>query len=326
MRRKYLGGLVGALSLAAVAAPASALNVNGSGQVTDWGNLLPLQQTGASDVVTNLAPGVTSFRQNDWAPTLGGLGPTPTGGERFDLEEMHVRRNGDTLEFLLVASGDSDTPFRATSGSNQWTLGDLFLDHDGVSGFDHALVMAVNDTGVSGAINTTLEDINEDRSGPNAPSGGLTAGDLYGVDTTLGLRGGPYDGTTTEPLLVPWALDGTSASQRGMNVGGNSDIVAWAEHDYGDPHDVDNNGGTNDRENPTWLYELVVDFSTIGGVPAAGETVDFHMIWGCGNDVFEGSYTIPGDGQSTPGVPEPATAALGMIGLVGGAARLRRRR
>lgn len=282
---------------------ASALVLNGSGLVTDWNNLQPLSQNNhvnATGPTVSDVAGIKSYRQNNYAPGhldgSGGLGYTPSGGEKWDLEEMHIRQDGDMLKVLLVSSGSE--LFRAGS----WSLGDLFINHDGVAGFDHALITNMNQVGVDGQRVMTSE-----------------AGRLYEFEHDMGLQGG-FENTSSEPFLVPWALD---AANNDSPVG-QKFAITTATHNYNESIPGPNNDNLFGRnEYKTFLYEMTVDFDSLGGL-GENQTVDFHIAWGCGNDVLNASFTTPfdgggnvGDGSSAPGVPEPATAGLGLIALGG---------
>ncbi len=269
---------------------ATALSVSPSGEVVGWG-VTPFVNNDNGVVVTDIAPGVTSYLQNDWAPiNYPGVGnvPSPGGrtGEQFDLEEMHVRVVGDEMQFLLVASSE----YEATAGAT-YSLGDLMLNVDGVDGFDYGLVTLMGNAG-------------------------LTAGGLYDIDTTRGLQGAYANNPTIAAEIGPWAV------QTGMMV--SQEDIDTADHDYGNP----NNRSRSWWEDNTTLYEFSVDLAAIDG--PRPESIDFQIAWGCGNDVIGGTFDVPsgggpGDGQQTNGVPEPATAMLGLIGMGGLAARVGRK-
>jgi hypothetical protein len=250
---------------------AMALTVNGSGTIQDGWNVTPFS-TNAAPAQANLAGGVTAYYQNNWSPiNYPGIGhvPSPGGstGEKFDLEEMYIRKAGTVVQMLLVASSG----YTATSGGTTYDLGDVLLDfnHDGT--YDAGVVSQHGNAG-------------------------LTAGGLYTSITTAGLQNlpGSYYGTSTATAIGPWAvktgtLDGTIANdQTTFNYGGS--------------------------EGNTYLTVFSFDLAKVPGT--APTSFDFHLDWGCGNDVIDGTYTIPSNPTGpAPGVPEPMTMGLSGLGL-----------
>lgn len=338
------------------AGSAHALSLDGSGNVTNWNNLAPLGQTGGSDVVDSGA-GITSFRQNNWAPghldteipelpNGHNLSFDPQGGERFDLEEIHIRVNAinsNALDILIVSSGEEDNGGSPDDYKvDSWSLGDFFVNWDGddtnglvdgdgslkttgagagvdpkggqgATGFDHALIMNMNRVGVDA-----------DRV--------MGAGEVYEAENDMSLQSGGsggFDGDDNEFYLTPWALD---AANNTSKVTGQKFVPTSASFDYGTPHGVNETSGSGDRD--TWLYETGLDFSpaALGGGLTPGQKIDFHIAWGCGNDIFKGTYMVPGGpgpGGGFPGgsgVPEPATLGLGLLALGGLFSKTARRR
>ncbi len=189
--------LAAALGLG-LAAPAMALSVDAAGQVTDWGNLTPFSQANG----TSIAGGISSFRGNNVsAVTYPGIGaiPSPGGttGEKFDLEEVHIRNVGDTVQILLVSSSLFER--------DGYFMGDFLLDTDGDTLWDMGLVTRNHD--------------------------GVNAGQLYDGITTSGLqvKSGSY---YNYPSVVSQIGNGGAAFvTSGLAIGGTSPIVVDT-HDY----------------------------------------------------------------------------------------------
>ncbi len=256
------------LAVGLFAASSHALTITG-GTVDGWG-VTPF----SGSPVT----GVISFDGNDTAPINYphvGYVPSPGGntGERFDLEEMHVRRNAGKVELLVVASSH----YQASAGRT-FNLGDLLIDTNADGAYDFGVVTQSSNTG-------------------------LTAGGLYDVDTLARLQNKPgsYRGHYKESEIGPWAVaSGSMLSQAAIET------AMW------------NYGG---KENGTWIYQYAFNEADLGG----WSFLDFHLVWGCGNDVMEGRVdTFP---PNDNGVPEPMTAALGLmaLGAIGSVATRRRR-
>ena len=176
-----------------------AIGFDGNGQVVGW-NVTPFSQPNGN----TSANGITSVRQNNFSPLSypNGIGhqPSPGGatGEKFDLEEMHIRNTGSQVQVLLIAS----SLFQATTSGSTLHLGDLLIDLDGNGQFDLGVVT---------------------QSG----NAGLEAGRLYDIDTTLGLENvqGSYHGTAIEDQIGAWAV----------GSGTELDVFAieTASHDFG---------------------------------------------------------------------------------------------
>lgn len=148
-------------TLLTLASISSALTLDSLGNVTDWG-IRPFSQSNGVVINGNL----TSIIQNNVSPIYYpyGVGYAPSGGETYDIEEMHIRRVGTTVQVLIVSSMFTD---------GTYYLGDLLLNVDSDPQFD---------MGVS------VRDRN-----------GLVAGGLYDNITTLGLQAGSnsYRGYTS---------------------------------------------------------------------------------------------------------------------------------
>jgi len=269
-----------------VASSAFALGFEPDGTVTGWG-VKPFTVAGPG---TATHPnGVQSVYQNDYSPINypGGVGhrPSPAGttGEKFDLEEMHVRQTGSIVEMLLVRS----SPFQA-SASSTFTLGDMLLDTNGDDLFDHGIVST------------------------NAAAG-LNAGGLYSITSTERLQNlsGSYRGHSLESTIGPWAIgSGTLLGETALDTG----------------------SYTYAGEGLTWLTVYTFDLTWLGALPT---TIDYHLVWGCGNDVITGSFDVNPYTEDEPeeenqehsgATPEPVTAALGLLSLAGITMGVRRRR
>jgi hypothetical protein len=171
-------------------------------------------------------------------------------------------------------------------------------------------MLLVNSSGLSATadnVTYSLGDILLDTDGNGSydmglvsqqSNGGLDAGRLYSNITTQRLQNlpGSYRGTSLESTIGPWAVaSGTPLGQISIET---------ASHNYGG------------SEGLTQLTLFSFDLGAI----SAPETVGFHLDWGCGNDVIAGQFTVqpvPPANPHTPGngVPEPATAATGALGV-----------
>jgi hypothetical protein len=179
MFKKMVWGACGLLVLGLGVNNASALTLNGVGEVTDWG-LTPF---------TNTAPaGVTATYGNNYSPINypNGIGhqPSPGGttGEKFDLEGLYARRDGNQVQVLLVSS----SLFQATANGYTFNLGDLMIDVGNDGSFDLGVV-----TQTSNANN------------------GLVAGGLYDITTTRGLQEKPgsyYQNSSVVNQIGAWAV------------------------------------------------------------------------------------------------------------------------
>jgi len=277
--------------VAMLAAGASGMTLDGSGAVTDWG-ILPFSQPNGSDLVTG---GVLSTVENDYAPIdyPHGVGHVPsysTIGERFDMEEMHVRFTATGMQVLVVTS----SPWTATTGSGHdlvtWTLGDLFIETGG------QLFGIVTQSASQGLAAGSIYRIVSPGDTRSLQSG---EGSYRWNDTLVANDYGPD--ATIRNIAGPWAVDDDISI--GQRVGAAS--LDWATFDYGG------------KENGTFLIEYTFDKSLLG--IGDGSDLTAKMTWGCGNDVIRvHAATVP--------VPEPATAALMAVGAAFWFVRRRRGR
>lgn len=193
--RKFKNVVLGMCGLAAMSfgvSSASALTLDASGNVTDWGvtpfsNSVPL--------------GVAGVNGNNYSPINypNGVGhnPSPGGatGEKFDLEGLYARRDGQQVQVLLVAS----SLFQATAGNHTYNLGDLMIDVDNNNSFDFGVVTQQGNA-----------------------NNGLTAGGLYDIDTARGLQhisGSYYQNNSVTSQIGDWAvLTGSLLSQNAIQT------------------------------------------------------------------------------------------------------------
>lgn len=263
-------------TLAITTGTANAMLLDGSGVVTDW-SVTPLMTTGS---VTGVTAGRHFTLNNDYAPidypSVGRV-PSPGGstGERFDLEEMHVRVTPNTAQVLVVLSGG----LSENAAGTDWLLGDLFFEADGTR-----YAVATQDAGrtnVSAGDVYRIDSAADTRVLQDASRGYLNNTNLRANDF------GPDD--TVANVAGPWMID--DAIDAGQLMG--SATLDTAMFDYGGDED-----GTR-------LMEYTIDLTALGGMFS-----DFtaHLAWGCGNDVIRVSGT-----NVTP-VPEPASLALLAMG------------
>lgn len=170
-----------AFGVLGVSSQASGISFDANGKIVGW-NITPFAQANGN----TSANGITSVRQNNYSPLNypHGIGhqPSPGGttGEKFDLEEMHIRQNGTQVQVLLIAS----SLYQASGSGSTLNLGDLLIDLDDDHQYDLGVVT---------------------QSG----NAGLNAGQLYEITSTRGLQNlsGSYHGTNIETQIGAWAID-----------------------------------------------------------------------------------------------------------------------
>ena len=184
-RRRTFGSLLAAAAALASSLltpqQADAISFDASGKVVGW-DVTPFSQANGNST----AGAITSVRQNNYSPLNypHGIGhqPSPGGttGEKFDLEELHIRQEGSQVQVLLIAS----SLYQATASGSTLNLGDLLIDLDGDQQFDLGVVTQTGNAG-------------------------LDAGRLYEITSTLGLQNlsGSYRGTSIETQIGAWAID-----------------------------------------------------------------------------------------------------------------------
>ncbi|QNN24407.1 hypothetical protein HED60_19725 [Planctomycetales bacterium ZRK34] len=262
--------------------------LNGAGQVAGW-SVTPFSQTNQVSSVTS--DGFYTIA-DDYAPVNypHGVGyqPSPGGstGELFDLEEMHVRRDDNTLQVLVVLGGANNTSLTANSYShNTYYLGDLFVTLNGV---EFGIVTDTNSQGLTVGDIYRIDDRNTDtRDLQNV--GGSYYNDTHQVTSDLG------PGTQrVRDWAAPWAVD--DDIDMAQLVG--SATLDFATFDYA-------------GEQNTVLIEYTIDLDSLLG-SFSGLNVAVHQAWGCGNDIIEASGSYP---PKTVTVPTPAAANMGLVGL-----------
>lgn len=267
---------VATLGLLSLDPKAHALTLGAGGVVTDW-NLKPFDAT--------MQPTHTSsVRQNNISPINfgGSIGNRPSGGEPYDMEEMHVRNFGTTFQVLLVTGS-------LWKAENKFFLGDLLMNTDSVPGFDMGFVT-------------------------QTASLGLVAGQVYHNITTAGLQNisDSYFGNHSVETQINNTPGQKAAMfvQSGTPTGPMGSIVT-ASYNYG----TINQNGQNNNEKNTYLYEFTFQ------LPPTLTTVDFQIGWGCGNDVIRLTHEV-----TRNAIPEPATAATGLLALAALTTALTRRK
>jgi hypothetical protein len=239
--------------IAALAADANGMIMDSAGNVTDWG-VTPFSQPSPS--YTHVG-NMWSTIENNYSPiNYPGVGRQPSGGETYDLEELHVRFVDDKVQMLLVGSTGLSSPH----GSSTFYLGDLMLT---VNGQQYGVVT-------------------------QPASQGLAAGAIYRVNgsgdvVALQFLGGSYAGNTTlvqndygpdatvQDVAGPWAVKGTISPTQFIG----SAALSFATFNYGG------------AENGTFLMEYSIDAGLLGLLEPWN--LQAQITWGCGNDVIRTS-------------------------------------
>lgn len=247
--------LTSTLSILALAASISfgqgeALLVGADGAIGDWDHT-PFSKDNGSRIDVNRGYTIA----DDYAPIdFPGIGrvPSPGGaaGERYDLEEMHIRRDGDTLEVLIVTS----SPMVA---EGRWLLGDLF-----VRAGDVRVAVALQDGGRGIAAGTVYMANDNDAVESLQPGEHGFAGDPRAMANDYG----PDARVAT--VIGPWRFDGRRVN--GQPIG--SATIATARHDFGGDEDG------------TFLILCTIDLAEVGLVDH--RTITARIAWGRGSDVI----------------------------------------
>jgi hypothetical protein len=277
------------LSLMISSLASAAITLDGAGHVTNW-SVTPFSQANQTSAA---AAGGFYTIADDYAPVNypGGVGhqPSPGGstGEKFDLEEIHLRRDGNLLQVLVILSGANSISATANSYSGvTYYLGDLFVT---INGVEYGIV---TDSG----------------------SQGLTVGDIYRIDNraadTLKLQNvahGYYGNTAlvtsdqgpgtqrVRDWAAPWAVDNDIDMDQLIGAA----ALDFASFDYA-------------GEAGTALIEYTIDLAALIG-QASLLNVSAHQAWGCGNDIIEVAGFFP---PPITTIPTPASAHMGLAGLV----------
>lgn len=251
--------------------------VDASGNISGWG-ITPFSQSNGQ--YANTTTGTFSTIANNYAPinypSVGYL-PSPGGsnGEKFDLEEMHLRVTGGQLQVLVVTS----SPMVA-SVNGTWYLGDLMLN---VNGSKYAVITQDVTAGgaargyTPGAVIAVTDD-SQLLKLQNSSNSYLTHNELvendYGADATVRDVAGPWQVVTG---LSPVA----------------SGAIETDMHSY--------TGEAN-----TFFIQYTVNLADLTGDSEAD--IAAHIAWGCGNDVIEV------EALGVHEVPEPASMVLMAVG------------
>ena len=272
------GKLLLAAFLTAVLTPGAwGMIIDSSGIVTDWG-LKPFTSPNGSDI-----PGTNRWStiQNNYAPIdYPGIGHQPcpgnaSGGEVYDLEELHIRVQDTRIQLLLVTSSAWSNP----SWGGPFYLGDMFLTVDGQK---YGIVTQTDNQGLAqGAIYRL--DLDGDTQGIQRQTGSYYASTAL-VDNDYGPQ------ATIPQVVGPWAVSGSIDPGQLLGMAG----VSAATFNYGG------------REDGTFLLEYSFE-STLLGLAKPGN-LTAQVTWGCGNDV------IRTRGATVPPVPEPATLFMMAVG------------
>jgi len=308
MNRSPLPTVALALVLAAAAnaqpaddAQTTGLDVRPDGSIPGWDHT-PFAGDNAS--IIDVREGYTIA--NDYAPIdFPGIGrvPSPGGeaGERYDLEELHIRRNGSTLQVMLVAS----SPFRV---DGRWLLGDLFL-----RGGEVRRAVATQDGGRGVEPGAVFPADRDDALVPLQPGEGGFAGDPTPMANDFG------GDASVARIAAPWRFDATRVKTEPIAHA----TIQTTRHDFGG------------REDGTFLIQFTIDLEAVG--LADHRTITARIAWGRGSDVIEAGIGGPsllnqaddaealrtldaGGGIARIGRPAPAARGIpGGGGFAGGA-------
>lgn len=252
-------GLGVGLSLG-LASPSSALIIDGSGNVTDWG--LTPQLGSATNSYSQVSGGVVSTRANNYAPIdYPGIGHSPSGGEPWDLEEMHVRFTSTAMQVLTVAS----SPMSFNSGGNQFRLGDLFLT---IAGTRFGMVTQNSTAGLTAGsiyqISSNSDLIKLDNVASYLGYGNIVANDY-----------GPSD--TVENIAGPWAVKGTVNPAQLVGSG----TISTGSFSYGGAEDATN------------FIEYTINYTPSILASLSGQSFLVKQTISCGNDVIQVGGVVP---------------------------------
>ena len=261
------------LSLA-FASAGFALTLDGSGQVTDW-NLTPnlATTTNQTNVVTG---GVASTFANDYAPiNYPNVGYSPSGGEQWDIEEMHVRLNGlGQLQVLVVNTSGLSGLYSGTT----IYLGDLFITLDNQR---YGVVTNNASQGLAAGSVYRIDQASDVQLLQNVgPS-------YFGNNTSVANDYGPND--VIRNVAGPWAI--ASTIDNSQLIGAAAMVIAT--YNYGGDED-----GTN-------LIEYTINTNLF----APFTTFAARQTYGCGNDVIE----VAGNRTDIPEPASLALMGIGMM-------------
>jgi hypothetical protein len=237
------------LALAMASTACGGIILDGSGNVTNWG-LTPFSSPNQS----NLHQGnMWSTIQNNYAPiSYPSVGRLPSGGEGYDLEELHLRIANQQVQLLLVTS----TPWI----SQGFNLGDMMLT---INGQKFGVVTQSANQGLTqGALY---------RLGNSGDTVGLqqVSGSYWASTAPLANDYGPN--ATIPNIVGPWAVSGGISPSELLGLA----QISSATYNYGG------------AENSTFLLQYDLDISLLG-LSEPGD-VTAQVAWGCGNDVIRTS-------------------------------------
>lgn len=262
-----------------LSAPAHALIVGANGAITDWG-LTPFSLANQSNT---LSGGIYRTISNNYSPIdyPSGIHHSPSGGEAYDLEEMHARVQGNSLQVLIVASSGY-----VAGGS--YKRGDLMLNFNGQQ------YGIVTQSANQGLIAGSIYELNSASDWLALDS---ISGSYLGVNTLVANDYGPS--ATVRDIAGGWAVKGDiNVNQKLASAA----TIATAVHNYGG------------AENSTHLFEYNIDLS---GLMAGDILYSLSQTWGCGNDVIKLNGQTPTPQFIPPSeVPSPASASLVLPMLV----------
>jgi len=280
--------LMAGVLAAAMTTGAQAMIMDSAGNVTDWG-ITPFSLTNQSDRhVGNL----WSTISNNYSPiNYPGVGHQPSpglssGGEAFDLEEMHMRVTAEHLQVLVITSSALATQ----AVGNTWYLGDLFVTADRQQ-------FAV----VTQAAGRTLAPGAMYRVNGAADTVALqsASGSYLGYTTKVQNDYGPN--ATVADIAGPWEVKNSIDPAQLLGAA----TIRTATFNYGG------------SENGTFLVEYTIDKGLLDMDSPADLMA--KIAWGCGNDV------IRVHGVSVDTMPEPATLAMLILGSIATLVMRRRR-
>jgi hypothetical protein len=314
-RINILACLVIGLLLGTCAMTASALTVDASGNVTNWGitpfsngaygNWLdgpPAVPTGAGATQSGQTGNVTWVESNNVSPiNYGGnaqpFTPAPgyATGETFDLEFMAARTvdNGTRVQVLGITS--VDPKLGANFQGTPIHVGDLFINTDGnqstgYMGYD----MAITTDNWSTALNDPLHPGGYDHTSGQDAYGINGASDVHDCTDSNGYGAEAPIADQVNPFSVRTGHGGASV------INGADVTVSEASYDYGTINGFD--------ENNTWIIEWEFNVSALPTDPTNIDSLGFHWTTECGNDLLD-------LGPTESQVPEPATLTLLGLGL-----------
>lgn len=288
-----------ALLVTASTGAAEGLAVRPDGAVVGW-DIQPFTRDNGS--IIDVREGHTIA--NDYAPiAFPGIGRVPSPGngrgEAYDLEEMHIEREGATLRVLVVTSS-------AFVAEGRWLLGDLFIEAGG-----QRLAVATQPGGrplEAGAIHPADADAALQR---------LQPGEHGHLDDPRRLVNDFGGKATVGRIVGPWRLDAAVANGQPLGRA----AIRTARHDY---------GGVEDE---TFLIEYTIDLDALG--LADYRTFTARIGWGRGSDVItagiggpsllnlaEEPYALRSIGLDDGGLSAGAAAVgRGLPGVPGGSVR-----